>query len=180
MESANHQNSILNLHMKDEFFRLAPLLQKAHTGKNKLEGTAQVTRGNLFARAICNAFHFPKAENDVHLRVDCDHTTDSMIWRRNFNGLTMQSHFRRKGEYLVEHLGPLAMSFKAVEVNGQLEYRFVKTRFFGIPMPNIFSPQIKAAEREVDGTYHFSVEVSMFLIGMVIAYSGKLTVEELV
>ncbi len=171
--------NILSIHMGSEFNKLSPLLQLAHSGNKKLEGIALVKRGNLFARFICNVFHFPKEEKDVHLRVDCHHTADSMIWNRDFNGLKMQSHFRRKGDYLIEHLGPLAMSFKADEINNQLEYRFVKTKFFGIPMPNILSPQIKAAEREVEGAYHFSVEVSMFLIGMVIAYNGELSVDNL-
>lgn len=179
MALADPGNSVLALHMKDGFGRLSPLLQRAHLGNNQLQGTAQVKRGNLFAQAICNVFHFPKEENDVHLRVDCHHTADAMIWKRDFNGLKMQSHFRQQGDYLVEHLGPLAMSFKAVEMDGQLQYQFVKTRLFGIPMPNFLSPQIRASEREVEGRYHFSVEVTMFLIGRVIAYNGVLSVEDL-
>lgn len=176
MTTANPHTSILAIHMQEGFKRLAPLLQRAHLGDNKLEGIAQIRRGNCLAQALCKAFSFPKAGQDVPLRVDCYHTADAMIWNRNFNGLKMPSHFRRKGEYLVEHLGPLAMSFKAIEYNGQLQYRFVNTRFFGVPMPAILSPHITASEREVDGKYLFSVEVTMFLIGTVIAYSGELTI----
>lgn len=179
MVRSNRMSSILAIHMGDAFSRLNPLLQKAHLGNNRLEGLAQVRRGNMFARFICNVFHFPKEERDVHLSVDCYHTADSMIWNRSFNGLAMQSHFRRNGEYLVEHLGPLAMSFKAFEKSGQLHYQFIKTRIFGIPVPDILSPKVTASECELDGRYHFSVEVSMFLIGPVIAYSGILALESL-
>ena len=51
-------------------------------GKIKLEGKAQVTRGNFFARILCNLFRFPEEGNDVHLQVDCSHTEDSMYWNR--------------------------------------------------------------------------------------------------
>jgi hypothetical protein len=167
-------NSILAVHMGDSFDSLAPLLQAAHLGKNRLRGLASVQRGNFMARIFCVMFHLPKQIFQVDLTVDCEHTTDSMIWKRNFDGLVMESHFKKNGEYLVEHLGPLAMSFKAVEQRGELHYQFVKTRFFGIPMPNLLSPHVIAFEKEVDNQYQFCVEVKMFLVGLVIAYAGNL------
>lgn len=173
----NHQNSVLAIHMGEDFSRLSPLLQYVHLGNKKLVGKCKVSRGNLIARIMCEAFHFPKAGDNVDLRVECCHTKESMTWKRNFNGLVMESHFNRSGEYLVEHLAPLALRFKALEQNGQLQYQFAKTRFLGIPIPNFLSPQITAGEKEINGHYHFSVKVTMFLIGMVISYGGDLTVE---
>ena len=89
----------------------------------------------------------------------------------------MESHFVKDGSYLVERLGPLAMSFNAIEQQGELHYQFIKTRLFGIPLPKIVSPQIAAFEREVGGRYQFSVEVKMFPVGLVIAYAGELQLE---
>lgn len=172
-------DSVLALHMGDAFSRLSPLLQRAHLGNNRLRGVARVSQGNVFARALCHLFHFPRASTQVQLSVDCYHDAYSMRWHRNFDGLKMQSQFRRAGEHLIEYLGPLAMRFKAIEKDGQLHYDFVGTRFLGIPLPYFLSPHISADEREVDGEYRFSVAVSMCLIGQVIAYSGELNVEPL-
>ena len=177
MNTSLINNSILPIHMGAGYQRLAPLLQQTHVGKKKLEGIAQVTRGNWIARIICAAFRFPKEESNVHLRVECEHSADAMTWKRDFNGLKMASHFHLKGDYIVEHLGPLALHFKVLERNGELHYQFVKTIFWGIPLPNILSPQVQASEREHNGQYHFSVVVTMFLIGNVIAYNGELSVQ---
>jgi hypothetical protein len=102
-----------------------------------------------------------------------------MVWKRDFDGLKMASSFERQGDYLIEFLGPLAMHFKAVEKSGVLHYLFVKTKFWGIYLPNFLSPQVVASEQEVEGKYRFSVEVRMFLIGVVIAYSGELELHNL-
>ncbi|MFL0797252.1 MAG: DUF4166 domain-containing protein [Cellvibrionaceae bacterium] len=170
------ENSVLAIHMKDGFERLSPLLQEVHLGKTQLDGIANVQRGNFIAQLISKLFRFPKENASSRLRVVCDHTSEIMTWKRNFDGLKMESSFRKQGEYLVEYLGPLAMSFKAIENAGALEYRFVKTRLWGIPVPNLLSPQIKAGEMEVDGKYQFSVMVKMFLVGHVISYSGEMSV----
>jgi len=173
------EESVLAIHMGEAFDRLSPLLQKAHIGKNCLRGTAKVERGNALAQIICTVFRFPKANPESNLSVECEHSADAMSWKRNFDGLKMESNFKKEGEYLVEYLGPLAMSFKAVEEKGALSYQFVKTKCFGIPMPNFLSPQVEAGEQELNGKYHFSVLVKMFLVGKVIAYSGELTLEAL-
>ncbi len=168
--------SILEVHMGANFKRLDPLLQKVHVGSVRLQGTVEVKRGGVLARFICSIFRFPHENPSSKLRVDCEHSRDAMVWKRNFDGLKMESNFRKQGVYLVECLGPLAMSFKAIETNGALEYQFIKTKMFGIPIPAILSPQVEAMESEVDGKYCFSVKVKMFFIGMVISYGGTLDV----
>lgn len=176
-EQPNTTNSnVLTLHMGNSFDRLSPLLKKAHTGKVQLTGTATVKRGNILAKLICGIFRFPKEAPEVALTVDCDHQENSMTWKRNFSGLRMESNFEQKGAYLIEHLGPLAMSFKAVEENGSLVYNFYKTRIFGIPIPKMLGPQVEAGEKEEAGKYKFHVKVNLFLIGLVISYSGDLEV----
>lgn len=170
----NRENSILALHMGEGFDTLSPLLQDTHIGRRRLEGIAKVQRGNFFARVICSVFGFPEQNSRSNLSVDCEHSVDAMVWKRNFDGQKMESHFAKNGSYLVERLGPLAMSFKAIEQQGELHYQFIKTRLFGMPLPKIVSPQIVAFEKEAGGCYQFSVEVKMFPVGLVIAYAGEL------
>lgn len=170
--------NVLMDHMNEKFERLSPLLRKAHTGHKQLKGHAVVTRGNVLANLICKIFKFPPASDNVLLTVECKHTESQMLWRRNFGGLRMESSFSKQGKYLVEHLGPLDLSFIAEEKHKQLHYDFVKTTIWGIPLPKILSPQVIAYEKDVDGVYCFNVEVSMFLVGKVIAYNGELEVSE--
>ena len=167
-------NSIIALHMGKHFNNLAPLLQKFHIGKNELTGFADVERGNALAKLMCGILGFPKQGLKTPLTVICDRTANSMSWRRNFDGLIMASHFKSGDNCIVEYLGPLAMSFRAVEKQGELHYQYYKTKFLGIPMPGFLSPKVIAWEKEQDGEYYFSVEVRMFLVGKVIAYKGQL------
>lgn len=170
------ENSILALHMGDNFAALSPLLQRVHIGSGRLEGVVNVKRGNILAGALCSVFGFPRQNTAAILSVDYEHNRDLMSWERNFDGLKMVSHFNRQADYLIESLGPIAMSFKAVECQGELHYRLFKTRFSGITIPKIISPTIVAYEKEVGGRYQFSVEVSMFPVGLVVAYAGELEV----
>lgn len=173
----NHNDSVLAVHMGEGFTRLSPILQKSHQGRSRLSGVVSVEHGNAIASLICRLFNLPEAGSQVDLTVDCEHSSDSMSWQRRFNGKPMYSSFQRKGDHLVETLGPFALSLKAKEHNGQLTYQFTKTTFFGLPVPKFFGPKIEAGEREEDGRYRFSVVVSMLLIGPLISYGGVLTVE---
>ncbi|NRB38077.1 MAG: DUF4166 domain-containing protein [Pseudomonadales bacterium] len=164
--------NILAQQMDGGFERLKPLLQAVHTGSQRIEGFAQIKRGNAIARLICNIFGFPAEHKNCPLTVDCEHSADAMLWHRNFNGLKMQSHFKSKGNYLVECLGPLQLYLQPREEDGQLNYHFVSTHFMFIPLPGFLSPSIEAWEKELEGKYHFNVCVKMPFIGEVIAYKG--------
>lgn len=173
----NTDGSILALHMGDSFNKLSPVLQKSHLGHSRLTGVASVTQGNIIARLICRLFNLPQSGANIDLTVDCEHDTNTMSWRRNFNGHLMNSSFRRKGEHLIEKLGPFALTLKATEQQGSLIYQFSKTAFLGIPLPRTLGPRIVASERDHNGRYQFSVEVNMLCVGKLICYGGLLTVE---
>ena len=162
--------------MGDNFKKLSPLLQLAHTGTKRLEGIVSVKRGGVLANLICSIFSFPKENSNTRLIVECSHLKDKMVWVRYFDGFKMSSTFITNNHYLVEQLGPLAMNFKAINTIGSLEYQFAQTKLFGIPLPLIFSPKIVAHEQEVNGKYKFFVEVNMFIVGFVLSYGGELEI----
>ena len=171
--------NILSNHMGDDFNRLSPLLRLAHTGTKKLEGKVTVRRGGKLANLICTVFGFPVESSEAHLIVECSHYDDRMDWVRFFDGFKMSSGFIADGHFLVEKLGPLAMSFKAVASDGELEYQFSKTKLFGIPLPSILSPKIVAYEKEIEGMYQFFVSVNMLIAGFVLSYGGDLKISEI-
>lgn len=171
--------SILSAHMGDDFNRLAPLVRQAHTGTKKLEGRVSVKRGGKVANVICKVFGFPPENIKTHLIVECSHFNDRIEWVRHFDGFTMSSSFIAESHYLVERLGPLAMSFKAVVNAGNLEYQFTRTKLFGVPLPYILSPRIIAYEKESDGIYQFFVSVNMVFVGFILSYGGDLEISEI-
>ncbi|WP_444902500.1 DUF4166 domain-containing protein [Microbulbifer sp. SSSA007] len=164
--------NILSKKMGPSYDRLSPLIKELHTGKKVIEGEVNVERGRLLAHFICTLFRFPKQNHSCPLRVECHHTSDGILWMRNFDGLILNSKFASTGDLLVEQMGPLRMYFYPVEVGGTLAYEFIKTRIFGIPLPKIISPRIFAVEYELDGKYYFNVKVTMFAIGKILAYGG--------
>ena len=170
--------NLLAQQMEGGFERLNPLLKTVHSGKQRIQGFAEIKRGNALARLICNIFGFPPEHPHCPLTVDCEHRTDAMLWHRNFNGMKMQSHFKAKGDYLIECLGPLQLYLQPREEGGQLNYHFSATCFLHIPLPNFLSPSIEAWEKELNGEYHFYVCVTMPLVGEVITYSGIMQRQE--
>lgn len=168
--------NIFSTHLGSEFSNLNPLLQDVHSGRKNLDGIVEVKRGGILAKIICSVFRFPKENSNTHLKVECNHNDENMEWVRYFDGFKMRSVFVSEGEYLIEKLGPLSLYFKAHVENGNLEYKFSKTKFLGVPMPRILSPKIKAGEKETNGSYEFYVSVSMFLIGFVLSYCGNLAI----
>ena len=171
--------SVIAIHMGPRFMRLAPVLRRAHVGKTLLEGTAAVHRGNTLARVICNAFGLPQDNKEVHLRVECNHFKDSMIWNRDFDGFEMKSNFTARGDMLEEKFGPLVMSFKADAKDGALVYEYCDAKLLGFSLPKFLHPTIHASERELNGKYHFSVKVSIPIVGEIIHYSGDLNVSHI-
>lgn len=173
-EKSLEKNNLLHTHMGDEFFKLSPFLQKLHSGKNVAQGKVTVKNGVGFAWLLCRLMRFPKAASQVLLRVDCEHKPDQIIWKRLFDKHQMNSVFYQQGEDLVEHLNGMRLYVKAVEINGALHYHFHKAKFLGLPVPSFLAPKVLAYEMDVDGKCHFTVEVTMFLLGKVISYSGVL------
>lgn len=172
----NELNSIMKIHLGRDYFSLPPLLQHVHDGSTRLKGRVEVRSGNFMAKLICQIFRLPPENQSCKLIVDCRYNRDSMSWIRNFDGLIMESSFHLREGYLIENLGPLSLSTKAAVQDGRLNYHFMGTKIFGIPLPKIFSPNIVAYEEERDGRYFFQLEVKMFLVGLVIAYGGEMEV----
>lgn len=164
----------LQKHLSDRFLELDELIQKAHIGTIKLKGLASVKRGNALASLMCTVLGFPKNSDQCPLEVLAEHKTEKMVWRRNFDGQVMVSHFSLAGPYLQESLGMIRMLMKLTVQNGRLVYGLVKTKMLGISLPRFLSPSLTAYEHEDENKYIFSVEVSLPIIGRLIKYEGRL------
>ncbi len=123
-------------HLGEHFTALSPLIQQAHVGTIRLEGTVYVRHGNRIARFLCRMFNMPAAGEKVKLVVDGYHEQHSMRWHRSFAGHQMLSNFETQEKFIIEHLGPLKLWLKlSVDGNGSLNYQLERVSVGRISIP---------------------------------------------
>ncbi len=175
MRSPLAEANALQIHMGEDFYRLDPLIQTAHSGEIHLEGDVDVRRGRGLAALICHLQGMPAAGDSVRLQVHGSHYADAMLWRRDFAGRQLQSNFTLQGDFLVEKMGPLRLYLKLVARAGALVYQLSHVKYHGVRLPRWLSPSLAASEKSERGRYIFTVRVSMPLLGLLIQYAGALT-----
>jgi len=142
-------------------------------------GFADVRRGRGPAAAILAAlFGFPHTASKVPVTVTFSPEGDAERWVRNFNGKrfsSVQSVGTGRDEHLVvEQFGPARFALALVAESGRLALIPRRWSIFGIPMPNFLLPTGESCETEQGGQFCFDVEISMPLIGRIVAYRGTL------
>jgi len=142
-------------------------------------GKATVTRGTgVLARAIAWIFGFPQAADDVDVTVTILHTGKSELWDRNFAGQTFSSlQYEGRGRYerlLCEQFGPFVFGMALVRDLDRLRFVVRRWSIFGIPLPRLLAPGGDSFESEENGMFHFHVEISSPLLGLIVRYAGCL------
>lgn len=158
---------------------LAPTVREMHSGIESAEGRARVHRGRgpfaLFAGAMMS---FPPAAADIPVRVTFEQTPGGEVWRRTFGCHSIQSHQyegRGKSERLiVERFGALEFAMALVVDGDQMRLVTRRWSVLGITLPLWLAPRSNAYEYEEDGVFHFFVEITHPLAGLIVRYSGWL------
>jgi len=166
-------------HLGKQYPDLAELIKQAHIGDIQLTGSVFVRQGNLLARLLCKLLNMPKAGESVQLVVHGSHTDHEMRWSRTFDGHVMQSCFKEHGPYLVEKMGPISLWMQLRVADGALEYKLIRARFWGLPLPAFLAPKLKACEMEKTSGYDFAVRIDLPVIGKLIEYGGILKLSPL-
>jgi len=124
----------------------------------------------------------PAAGEAVDVRLQVTAQEDGEEWRRTFAGRPLVSLQSARGaELLVERLGIMEMMMRLEIVGGALSYQTVNAAlrlgFLRVPLPNRLSPHVTAWEKSVGDTnqIHVSVDVTLPLLGRLIAYDGVLS-----
>jgi uncharacterized protein DUF4166 len=117
---------------------------------------------------------------DVRLQVTAQEEWEE--WRRTFAERPLVSMQSTRGAgLLVERLGIVEMLMRLEVVGGALSYQTVSATlrlgFLRVPLPYRLSPYVTALEKAVGDTnqIHVSVDVTLPLLGRLIAYNGILT-----
>jgi Domain of unknown function (DUF4166) len=145
----------------------------------KMSGVADVLpAANIFGRIIALIMGFPKAGQNVPLKVGIEIDPDGETWTRSFAGRKFSSRqILGKGRYeglLVESFGPLNFGMAVTEVNGKLGLVLRGWDAFGLPMPKFLMPKAIASEHGTGGLFNFDVEIIAPIIGRIVLYRGRL------
>jgi alkylated DNA nucleotide flippase Atl1 len=163
------------------FNDLPPRLQELHGSRQARvwTGVAQVRRGRgAMARIIAAILGFPTAAAQAPVTVAFAPEKDGERWTRNFAGkifTSTQSRGSGRDEYLlVERFGAISVALALVLDCGRLRLIPRRWRLWGIPMPRFLLPTGASFEAEEDNQFCFDVDISVPLIGLIVAYRGTL------
>jgi Domain of unknown function (DUF4166)/Saccharopine dehydrogenase NADP binding domain len=142
-------------------------------------GTADVKRGSgMLANIINWIIGFPKDASQIPVKVTFAPESNGENWIRNFGGKTFSSFQTLgtgKNDYLlIEKFGVLSIAVALVVEEDRLFLIPRRWSCLGIPLPKILLPSGKTFETEKDGQFCFDVEISAPIIGLIVAYKGKL------
>jgi hypothetical protein len=142
-------------------------------------GHATVTRGTgLLSRLAAAIIGFPRAGDDIPLTVHFTVRDGEETWTRTFAGHSFSSRqFAGVGrdEHLVcERFGALTFAMALVVEGDRLRLVVRGGRLFGVPLAPWLMPRSDAYESVEDGLFHFHVEISHPLTGLIVRYDGRL------
>ncbi len=165
----------------DAYTLLPAPLQAMHDLRRafSVEGLATVTRGaSPLARLVAAIVGFPRAGENVPVRVDFTLENGRERWTRTFAGRTFhstQEEGRGRSEWLVcERFGPVCVAMALVVDHARLRLIIRRWSLFGIPLPRCLAPGGETYEHAADGRFHFDVEIAHPFTGLIVAYRGFL------
>ncbi len=168
--------------MGDAFDALPREVRAFHDGQgpHRWSGTATIRRGRgPLARLAALAFRFPEAGEAVPVSVLVEPSGAGEAWTRDFGGHVLRSRQwagSRRGERLLfERFGPICVGAALVRDGDRLRLVHRRATCLGLPLPRWLWPSGEAVETASDGWFCFDVTIRAPLIGLVVAYRGRLT-----
>jgi len=154
-------------------------IRAVHDDVVEAKGRASVIRGtNPLARLAASLIRFPQASADTEVSVHFDRSANSETWTRQFGDDRFSSrHFAGTGraEGLVcERFGPLTFAMALVAEGEKLALVLRRWSLFSLPLPMWLCPRSRSYEFSEDGKFHFHVEISHPLTGLIVRYQGWL------
>ena len=165
----------------DAYHAMPAPLREMHDLKDGMvaEGRARVTRGSgLLARIAAAIVGFPRAGENVPVRVDFELKNGRERWTRTFAGRTFHSTQEqgrgRDAWLLCERFGPLKVAMALVLDGNRLRLIVRRWSLLGIPLPLFLAPRGDSYEYTEDGRFHFHVEIGHPWTGLIVGYQGWL------
>lgn len=160
---------------------LSEPVQRLHAGALQGAGKFTVRHGERgTARLLVRLLRLPAAGVDIPVKLSVTTHKSGERWHRTFGGGTPFVTEQRAGEsgLMIERIGRAEVCYRLEIVGGALFYRQTGTKLcigpLRLPLPRWLAPRIAARESALpeEKSTHISVEVSLPLIGRLIAYKG--------
>jgi hypothetical protein len=166
------------------FDALPARVRELHASSNerRWSGKAQVRRGEgILAKIVGALIGFPHATDDVAVSVTLAPEKGAERWTRNFGGKTFTSvqscGVGGNQHLLVERFGAISVALALVVEGERLFLIPRRWSLFGLPLPTFLLPAGNTFESQVDGRFHFDVEICAPFVGLIVAYNGQLDPE---
>ena len=165
----------------EAYAALPPRVRALHgsAAPRRWAGAATVRRGrHPLARLVAALVGFPRAAPHLPVSVAFSPERGGERWVRRFGDrsfTSVQSAGRGRDQHLlVERFGVAAFALALVVEGDRLLLVPRRWSLLGIPMPRALLPTGASFETERDGQFHFDVEITAPLIGLIVAYRGTL------
>lgn len=165
--------------LEGAWLALPAAVRAMHSGTARARGEASVQCGSGFlARVVARCVGFPQAGSNIPVEVGFECDGGGEWWQRNFNGRQFRS-YQAEGagadeKLLTERFGPFTFGL-ALLIKDQTLHLIVRSwRFLGVPLPAALVPGGNSYEHEVDGRFHFHVEIAHPWTGLIVRYQGWL------
>ncbi|MFZ6876191.1 DUF4166 domain-containing protein [Undibacterium sp. Di27W] len=174
----------------EAFQDLHPLLQQLHITGGTLEGEIEIKLGKGLAgfigRRLAKKLGVPTRHTHSGYKVSISHQGGKLIWTRRFTAADGRSEelvtvFAPHGVYpqgyWQESTGLMHFRLTVDILNGGWNWRVLAASLHGIPIPVRLFPQSLAYKCIEDGRYRFYVGFVMPGLGLLLSYSGLLTLK---
>ncbi|MEI7669694.1 MAG: DUF4166 domain-containing protein [Pseudomonadota bacterium] len=139
------------------------------------KGRASVKRGkNIFSNLLANLLSLPKTNENAEVIVHFESKNEKELWNRSFNGEKFNSLQWQVGDLLYERLNFTTLIFKIVATNQMLDLQLQQVYVFGIHQMRFICPKVIARETETDNKFHFFIQTTLPLLGLLVEYEGSL------
>lgn len=180
-EGSTLRPSLYRRALGQAYDRMPPAWQRLHDcGPSVWKGKCSVDGARtLPGRVVSWLFQLPSASADTPIAVEFAVHDGRETWTRRVAGRTMRSQqyigLRKPRGWIVEQFGPLAFDLALSESDGRVDLVMSGARCFGIPLPRVLWPRIRAFEAAEGERFLFDVEIGLPLLGRLVRYRGWLT-----
>jgi hypothetical protein len=161
---------------------LAFPVQRLHAASQSARGVFRVRRGqSLGARILAALLGMPKPADAVSVTLTIERTAHGERWIRRFGDQPLRTAQWRRGELLVEAIGPTQCWFRLSVAEGALVFDHVKSafgqRWFALPLPRWLAPRVEGRAEPSSESVLVRVFIYAPFFGLLVSYEGSVTLE---
>jgi hypothetical protein len=160
-------------------------LHRFHFGERPVTavGWLDVERGRSpMNRCLGAVLRLPRAGTHQQSRVRISNAGGLERWQRRIGGRRLNSRQHRVGDVLVEYAGPVELRMRITVSDNRVTFAPIGAALrisrLRIALPDAVAPHTAAVATSAADGFHVEVRIWIPLIGLLIAYSGHIRVEE--